>query len=353
LTRSIKLGTDFLLAHQRPEGNFDYEYDWRAQALSADDQETRQAGALWGLSLIYSDDRRPQMTAAIERGLEFFDRHSRLVNGARCTVYPGSGEGGTGTVALVALAHIEYLRASAELQSERRALFETRLGEYLQLLLRSVEPSGLWYGNFDVDHCKPHGQPSPYSDGEALLALVKAAKYLGHTELLPAILRAAAAGKRINVDQALAKDADSDVTKGFYQWGTMAFYELATSEFPDTKSYGDTVLQLADWVIDVHTILTRTRNTGYAFEGITHAYALAKQRGDRARQAKYGCVVDIGIEHLLSWQVGGPRPNRYTAHAPNSQALGGIQNSAFEPALRIDVTQHQIHAMQLARQYVY
>jgi hypothetical protein len=33
--------------------------------------------------------------------------------------------------------------------------------------------------------------------------------------------------------------------------------------------------------------------------------------------------------------------------------VGGIQNAAFEPALRIDVTQHQMHATQLARQYVY
>ncbi len=355
LSRSINLGTSFLLTHQRPEGNFDYEYDWRDEAFSDEDQETRQAGALWGLTLLYQDDRRPQLAAAIQRGLGFFDEHSQLVKGARCTVYPGSAEGVTGTVALVALSYVEYLRASPDLASDRRSLFETRVAEYLQMLGKSAHPSGLWYGGFDVKNCKPHGEPSSYSDGEALLALVKAAKYLGHKELLPEIMLRAAAGKRINVDQALAKVADSDVTKGFYQWSSMAFYELATSDFPDTKIYGDTVLQLADWIIDEHAILTRNRNTGYAFEGITHAYALAKQRGDHARQAKYGCVIDLGLEHLLSWQVGGPRSNSYTsrAGATDAQARGGIQNAAFEPALRIDVTQHQIHATQLAKQYVY
>ena len=353
LSRSIQLGTGFLLTHQRPEGNFDYEYDWHEDAFSDEDQETRQAGALWGLTLLYQDDRRPLLAAAIERGLDFFDEHSRLNKGVRCTVYPGSGEGVTGTVALVALSYIEYLRVAPNLASERRTLFEARLGEYLQMLSKAAHPSGLWYGGFDLGTCKPHGDPSSYSDGEALLALVKAAKYLGHKELLPDIVRGAAAGKRINVDQALAKAPDSDVTKGFYQWSTMAFYELATSDLPDTKIYGDTVLRLADWMIDEHAILSRNRNTGYAFEGLTHAYALAKQRGDRARQAKYGCVIDIGLEHLLSWQVGGPRSNRYTATAPDNQALGGVQNSAFEPALRIDVTQHQMHATQLARQYVY
>jgi UDP-N-acetylmuramoyl-tripeptide--D-alanyl-D-alanine ligase len=144
------------------------------------------------------------------------------------------------------------------------------------------------------------------------------------------------------------------VTKGYYQWSTMAFYELATSDFPDTRVYGDTVLRLADWMIDVHNVLTRTRNTGYAYEGIIHAYALAKQRGDSVRQAKYGCVIDLGLEHIMSWQVGGPVSNRYTASSPDdAKAVGGIQNAAFEPALRIDVTQHQMHATMLARQYVY
>ena len=56
-------------------------------------------------------------------------------------------------------------------------------------------------------------------------------------------------------------------------------------------SYGDTLLRLADWMIDEHGTLWRLRNTGYAYEGIIHAYALAKQRGD-ARAAIYACVTD-------------------------------------------------------------
>lgn len=355
LDASIKLGTRFLLAHQRPAGNFDYEYDWREQQLSADDQETRQVGALWGLTLLYQEDERPELAASIERALAFFDEHSRHVEGARCLVYPGSSAGRAGTIALLALSYTEYLRAARDLASDKRTLYEARLDEYLAMLLRSVHPSGLWYGEYDVKTCKAEGEPSSYSDGEALLALVKAAKYLGKKDLLPTIMATAAAGKRINIEEALAQNADSDVTKGYYQWSSMAFYELATSDFPGVSSYGDAVLQLADWVIDVHDILTRTRNTGYAYEGIIHAYALAKQRHDSVRQAKYGCVIDLGLEHIMSWQVGGPLANRYTAGASPSdvQARGGVQNAAFEPALRVDVTQHQMHATQLARQYVY
>jgi UDP-N-acetylmuramoyl-tripeptide--D-alanyl-D-alanine ligase len=355
LDASIKLGTRFLLAHQKPAGNFDYEYDWRARLFSDDDQETRQVGALWGLTLLYQENRSPELAAAIERALTFFDEHSRVVKGARCTVYAEGGPAGrAGTIALMALAYIEYLRAATDLSSEQRALHEGRLNQYLKTLVRNVHPSGLWYGEYDLQTCRPRGQPSSYSDGEALLALVKAAKYLERKDLLPVIMSAAAAGKRQNIDEALATEPDSDVTKGYYQWSSMAFYELATSDFPDTRIYGDTLLRLADWMIDVHRVLMRTRNTGYAFEGIIHAYALAKQRGDSVRQAKYRCVIDLGLEHIMSWQVGGPVSNRYTAAAPDDvKAVGGIQNAAFEPALRIDVTQHQMHATQLARQYVY
>jgi UDP-N-acetylmuramoyl-tripeptide--D-alanyl-D-alanine ligase len=355
LDASIQLGTRFLLAHQRPEGNFDYEYDWREKQLSNDDQETRQVGALWGLTLLYQEDKRPQLASAIERALSFFDEHSREVKGVRCLVYPGSRTGRAGTIALMALSQIEYLRAASDLAADERQLLEARLDQYLKMLTESRHPSGLWYGDYDVKTCKPQGEPSSYSDGEALLALVKAAKYLGKRELLPTIMSAAAAGKRINIDEALAENADSDVTKGYYQWSSMAFYELATSDFPDVSGYGDTVLTLADWMIDVHKVLIRTRNTGYAYEGIIHAYALAKQRHDSARQAKYGCVIDLGLEHIMTWQVGGPLTNRFTASASadDAQALGGVQNAAFEPALRVDVTQHQMHATQLARQYVY
>jgi UDP-N-acetylmuramoyl-tripeptide--D-alanyl-D-alanine ligase len=354
LERSLALGTRFLLAHQKPAGNFDYEYDWRTQSLSEDDNEVRQAGALWGLTLLYQDAPKPELAAGIERALAFFHEHSKLAKGARCTAYPGDESGKIGTVALVTLAHVEYLRAAQELPSAHRAALQQRLGEYLAMLVRAVNPSGLWFGDYDVKNCKPSGDHSPYSDGEALLAIVKAAKYLDHRELLPVIMTSAAAGKQQNIDAARAEHADSDVTKGFYQWSSMAYFELATSDFPDTRVYGDTLLELADWIIDTHHILSRMRNTGYAFEGIVHAYALAKQRGD-ARQAKLACAIDIGLERLIGWQVGGPLPNRYTAGAgaDDPKAVGGVQNAAFESPLRIDVTQHQMHATQLARRYVY
>ena len=360
LQSSLELQTRFLRRHQRPEGNFNYEYDFSSKQLSSDDNQVRQAGALWGLTLAYGNEadvalRSAELQGQIERGLTFFREHSRLRKGRRCIAYPGAAEGSMGTVALVALAYIDYLRAAPPgLDEAALAQHRAELDGHLRHLERSLRKDGLWYGKYDIKTCSPKGEPSSYSDGEALLALVKAAKYLEYSSLEPALLRAAEAGRRLNIDVALSQDADSDITKGYYQWSSMAFYELASSSIVGGAAYGDTVLRLADWMIDEHDTLWRLRNTAYAYEGIIHAYALAQQRNDHARVAKYGCVIDVGMNRLLAWQVGGPLASGFANRGRDDPlALGGVQNEARDAALRIDVTQHQAHATLLALRYVY
>ena len=355
LERSLELGTRFMLAHQKPAGNFDYEYDWKTGQYTDDDNEVRQAGAFWGLSLLYQDRPTPELAAAIEKALAFVEQHSVLTaSGTRCVAYPGKESPGIGTVALVALTYIEYLTAAHELPADRRKLYATRLDEYLKTLTAAINQDGLWSGSYDPRTCVASGAPSPYSDGEALLTLVKAARYAGHHELHPLILRTADAGHQLNVVQALEADSDSDTTKGYYQWSSMAYYELATSGWPATERYGAYLLELADWQIDVHKTLTRQRNTGYAYEGIIPAYAWAKKQND-PRAGKLACVIDLGLGRLLTWQVGGPLASSFTRDVrPDDRlAVGGIQNEARAAPLRIDVTQHQMHALIYAKQLVY
>ena len=55
LDTSLALGTTFLLNHQKEGGNFDYEFDWISLENSNDDSDVRQAGALWGMALIFHD----------------------------------------------------------------------------------------------------------------------------------------------------------------------------------------------------------------------------------------------------------------------------------------------------------
>jgi hypothetical protein len=355
LNESLDLGTHFMLQHQRPDGNFDYEYDWMDGSYTPGDSQVRQAGAAWGLTLIFQDNPSDTLRNAIHRAVDFFRGHSGLTSdGKRFVVYPGEERGSLGTVALVALAHIDLLRAEPDaLDPATRDRMGRELEEYLAFIVSAQHPDGRFHARYDLDEGQPFGEPSPYFDGESLLALVKAARYLDRDDLRPLVLEAADAGYRLNNVDARTIDPDSRITKGYYQWSSMVYFELATSGWEGTEKYGDWLIELADWMIDVHHTLDRNRNTAYAYEGIIPAYRVAVLRGDTEHAEKFGCTIEQGLAKLTSWQVGHSLANQYVSDSDpgDPEARGGVQNHRAEPLLRIDVAQHQMHAVVLARRY--
>ena len=354
LDTSLELGKRFLLNNQRPEGNFIYAYDFVTREFSRDDSQVRQAGALWGLTLIHQDSPSEETAQAIVRGLRFFDTNSRQTpEGRKYIVYPGDRQGQTGTVALVTLALVDFLRAEAQVSD--RTKYEADLGRYIAFLRSLRMSNGQFYGQYRHENGVPMGSPSPYYDGEALLALTKAAKYAGRAELKPVVLESAETMYVKNVADARRTDRDSPTTKGFYQWGSMAFYELYTAGWPGVEPYAQRTIDLAYWMIDVHRTLDRTRNTAYAHEGMLSAWELARLTGNQQAMDKIGGVIDAGLYKLTSWQVGGPLQNAFLKQyrTDDPRAVGGVLNCKDEPNLRIDVTQHQMHAVILARRYIY
>jgi UDP-N-acetylmuramoyl-tripeptide--D-alanyl-D-alanine ligase len=357
LGESLALGATYLLANQKPAGNFTYEYDWTTKSFSPGDSPVRQAGAMWGLALIYHDAPSPEVAAAVDRAIEFFASNSKVTPaGERYIVYPGTREGRTGAIALATLALIDYVRADPpHLDAQQRDRLDTLLDEYIAQLVRSQRPEGGWHQGYAHDDGVPFGANNPYADGEAILAYVKAAKYLGREALRAPGVEAAEAGYRDNIVAALAEHPDSNITKGFYQWSSMAFYEIATSGWPDADVWPQRVIDLADWMIDVHQTLRRPRNTAYAYEGMILAWELARSAGDDDHVRSIGRVIEVGLSKLTSWQVGGPTQNPCIAATPTDDpfAIGGVQNHGKDPLLRIDVTQHQMHAVILARRYYF
>lgn len=357
LTESLGLGRQFLLKNQKPEGNFNYEYDWQTGKFTPGDSQVRQAGAAWGMALVYHADPDDETGRAMRKALAFFERNSALTaDDARYIIYPGAERGATGTVALCALAHVDFLRgAKGRIPEVEYARYRAHLGQYLKFLVAAMADDGSWHSGYDLKDGKPGVPSSSYFDGEALLAMIKAAKYLDFAGLDGPIRKGADSGYRRNAVDARKVDPDSPITKGYFQWSSMAFYEMATSGWADTTKYGDYTIELADWMIDVHNTLWRKRNTGYAYEGIIHAYQLASERQDREHAGKFACVTDIGLEKLTSWQVGSPINNIYIRMGdPDAPlAVGGVQNHARKSTLRIDVTQHQMHAVILALRYIY
>ena len=350
---SRSLGRAFLLNNQRPEGNFAYEYDWKTKADSTDDNEVRQAGATWGLALLLHDDPADrEVRDALLKALAFWDLQATEMQGRRLVFYKGARKGSTGMISLLALAHIELLRSGAELTEEQRTKLNNDLGGLLATLRAQRTPAGGFFSYYRKDGA-PYSQPNPYADGEAVLAMAKAAKYTGRPELLDLLVPWVKTDYQRNVTDARKEDKDSDTTKGYYQWSSMTYFELANSPVADRAPFDEWLMELAVWMIDTHRTLRRRRNTSYAYEGIIPAYETARAKGD-PREKKLRCVIDQGMRKLTTWQVGHPLGVSYVQDADPSdtRARGGIQNIHNESPLRIDVTQHQMHAIVLHRRYV-
>ena len=187
--------------------------------------------------------------------------------------------------------------------------------------------------------------------------MTKAAKYLGYNDLIPIIEKSAIRMARYYTAKEWQKDPDSEMTKGFFQWGCMSFWEYQDAGWKDAQVMGDSLISLAWWMIHRHHILKRTRNTAYAYEGIIHAYLLAKKRNHVEAAEDLGFVIDRGLYKLTSWQVDGPL--HYTNiflvknYKYDRMAAGGVMNHKREAPLRIDVAQHQMHSVMLALKYIY
>jgi len=360
MSTALSLGTSFMLQSQYESGHFSYQYDWK---LGADPTENdagqvspvREAGAAWGLALIALDVEQtegshdPKLVKALRKTLDFFEKHSQLTDqGLRLIAYPGlEGKlGDTGTLAILTLANVDYLRTQAPEKKERAHRLEF-LNALLKSLRASITKDGLVHKRYSLSKGTFQGGHTPYYDGEVLLALTKAAKYLGFSELWPDINQLTQAGWNHIVRKGLRAQQDLPVMKGYYQWSSMAWHELLNSEHAaEYEKFQHRLVDYGLWMVEVHGVAHRALNTGYAYEGLIPAFLSAKKAGLPEAQNILGCAIDLGMRRVTGMQLGHPLAVGLAAEAPSlERTRGGVQNSLKESGLRIDTTQHQMHAV--------
>ncbi|HSG30404.1 MAG TPA: hypothetical protein VLB82_02555, partial [Thermodesulfobacteriota bacterium] len=198
---------------------------------------------------------------------------------------------------------------------------------------------------------------SPYFDGETILCLIKAAKYLGYTQYKPLIKESVLAMAKTYTTDQWHIDPQSRLTKGFFQWSLMAYWEYQDAGWENSDLFRDYILSLSWWSIHINKIDEKKRNTSYAFEGLIFGYLVAKNNGNNAAASEILYIIDKVLYKLTTWQVGGPleHENKFLIRTkPHKKSgIGGILNAKDFDNVRIDVVQHQMHAVLLALRYIY
>ncbi len=363
LQNSYKLGNSYIINNQNQKGNFIYEYDFISDKVSEDDNQTRQAGAVWALSLMYTYKQDDKTKKALDKGLEFFLNNT--VTGSKdgnlIISYPGDDISIINTIAIISLSIIDYLtldkKGIIKIDSEYKQKLYKYLDGYLNHIKSSYLPNKHFSSFYDLKNKTYSDKFYPYGDGQVLLVFIKAAKYLNLTELLPIIKESSMVMAKHYTYEQWIHNYDSPKTKGFFQWSCMAFWEYQDADWEDAEFYRQHVLSLSWWMINVHKTLFRKANTAYVYEGVIPALLIARKEGRKDIVSDLEFTIDRALYKLTTWQVGGPlkSENFYLVNNPvkNKIAIGGIMNYKDRPLLRIDVTQHQMHSVIKALRYVY
>jgi hypothetical protein len=356
LDASLALGRQYLLNAQRPDGSFVYEVDAVRGTALPGRHIVREMGGVWGIALFHRHDPGPATAEAFARAMRLQDTFAKQARaGGRYLCEPASREGATNAIAIYALALQDFLAADHPLDPKLRAKYERDLAATVKFLLSLRRPDGFFHSGYDCADGRGLGAPEPYADGEVLLVLVRAFKDAKDPAQRKLVTDSAAAMYVRYVRTAIQVNPANEETKGFYQWGSMAFYHLYRTAWPGTAAYAPRTIAMARWMTDVHDVLSKPRNTGYAFEGLAVAWDLARLTGDDRNQRRIAAAIDAGMSKLLSWQVGSPLAG---AAIPDTfrvtpRTKGGILTEPDDPRLRIDTVQHQMHAALLVRQLLF
>lgn len=361
---SLNLCKDYIIKNQKYIGNFHYQYYLKSGKFSNKDMPVRQAGATWSLSLFFKETGDTLAEKSLIKSLDFFISYSRVTHSnARFIVYPGTKTGEMGTVAIASLALTDYLSSPNNLNVEKKYDYNKYLEEFINFILFTRDSTKLWptkynvlNGNSSYDSInfknKQYDGNSPYYDGECLLALVKAFKYFKDKDIIESIQQSSDACYKHYIKDEIKKDTSQRII-GFYSWGTMSYYELITSGLPDCEKYINYINLMTDWMVDVHKVINT--NGAVYYEGLLHAYQLAKLKKDSIQLSKLKPIINSGIVKLIKLQVGGPIQNDYVKiyNIQDNRIIGGILSPGFLPYIRIDNVQHLLCALLYTKRFYF
>lgn len=344
LLRATRAGGDYLLRHQRDDGDFDYLYHSDTDGVAKSYNLLRHAGSCYALFELFGATSDPRYLAAGRRGVEALLRRSKGPRpdhqGERFTTITDEDEeaklGGAALAMLAILRHREVANDDRWLPIAR---------ELARFVLFLQEPSGRFESKYFFDPAQAEGFESIYYPGEAILALTRLHDATGDRRYLEAAHR----GARWLIDVRDAAKSTAELPHD--HWLLMGLAELHPKT-GDAKllAHGQRIAEailgaehrnapFPDWNGGFYdpprATPTATRGEALvAMVRLAHANGLDGEpyRAALLRFAAFQLRCQITPENSFFL----PRPDR---------AAGGFRSGLAAADVRIDFVQHSVSAL--------
>ena len=297
-SHSIDLVRQFLEHNQKPDGYFVTAYDFSSHRSSTSDDAIEQAGTLWGLAMLDRDQPTSTAARALDGAARFFLSNSRRVAGRGLIPYhKARAKEETAIAAMLVLAHIERLESTCGVL--HRANAQADFDGYLEFLVTLRRRDGRFHPGYARQSYRGEGIPSPRHDGAGLLALVRAARFTGRSDLHRLAMESSRAMRREYVEGAPSHASGDERMRDFAPWALLAWHAIAASGWEgaaDCERWGlDLARKMTAAPVPPEDALEDWLRWGGA---MVCALDLARRAGDAAVAAALQARIEQGLAEI-------------------------------------------------------
>ncbi len=335
----LDAGITWLSNAQEDTGHFKYEYVPYENRYLADDNIVRQTGALYILGEISKKDTQHvyDLQNTMIRTAKYFERLSEKGSfnnqTFRCIVDGGGSHScKLGATSLALIGMLDFVETYPQYQSTYRSL----ITDYANFILAMKKKDAGFRNVFNTNLMSGPDTESSFSNGEALLALVRYYQFKPDTTLKGVI---------DDVFEYIRTDVPFDTA--LYLWATAAVKDMDMLWHND--EYFAYIKSYTDWRVEGFSNFRSTTHNMCAYiEGVVSAYPVLASRLNHDELQKYRDEIDFWLSKNSQLQITAKdtvrlrntREISFTQLENPHQALGGFLTGSDELTQRVDFTQH-------------